>query len=177
MAGGGQRRALTIIAMLVGAALPFVLDVVTVSSESMAPTLTAGQHVLAVRRSLCSLPFRDALCPPLHRGDLVVVRSPTQHGRALKRIIGVEGDKVRLTMGTLFLDDVPVFEPYANHANGYLRGQDSWPPSLGDSQPNLVVPPDNVVVMGDSRSQSEDSRYWGPLPTTAVVSTVFLVLP
>jgi signal peptidase I len=44
-----------------------------------------------------------------------------------------------------------------------------------DTRPETVVPDDHYVMLGDNRTQSCDSRTWGPAPRENLVGRVFAV--
>ena len=108
-----------------------------VRSHSMAPTLTDGQLVLT--RSL--QPSQEVA-----RGDLVVLDSPVEPDQHLvKRVIGLPSEKVVFDAGRVSIDGQPLPEPYAS--TSVFRGE-------------YDVPPGHVLVLGDNRDVSSDSRSW-----------------
>ncbi len=111
-----------------------------VNGASMVPTLMPGERLL-----ISPIPQSGP-----RRGDVVVVRDPTQPARAaVKRIIGLPGEQVAVHDGALLVGAARYYEPYALGA-----GPDaSW-----------TVPDGSVVVLGDNREASTDSRSWGPVP-------------
>lgn len=108
-----------------------------VRGHSMAPALTDGQLVLT--RSL----------RPAHavgRGDLVVLDSPVEPREHLvKRVVGLPGEQVTFDRGRVSIDGRPLMEPYASPSA--FRG-------------DYDVPPGHVLVLGDNRDSSSDSRSW-----------------
>lgn len=129
---------------LVGAAIlalfimTFVARAFTVDGPSMLPTLEDGQRLLVDR---LTYRFQDP-----QRGDVIVFRypaNPRQH--FIKRIIGVPGDQIVISRGTVYVNGVALEEPYING------------PMFGSFGP-VVVPPDHYFVLGDNRNNSEDSR-------------------
>nr|WP_273654019.1 signal peptidase I [Cellulomonas fimi] len=108
-----------------------------VRSHSMAPTLTDGQLVLTTS-------LRPAQA--VRRGDLVVLDSPVEPDQQIvKRVVGLPGEKVTFDAGRVSIDDQPLPEPYASPS--VFRGE-------------YVVPPGHVLVLGDNRDASSDSRSW-----------------
>ncbi|MGG5260463.1 signal peptidase I [Phycicoccus avicenniae] len=129
--------------LLVGVRL-FVLEPVEVPSGSMAPTLAAGSHVLV-----------DHVGPRLtgyHRGDVVVLTSPTDGTLLVKRVAGVAGDDVSILDGVLTVDGVAVHEPWVDPGD-----VDSVYTEMG------VVPEGHVLVLADHRQEALDSRTFGPV--------------
>jgi len=96
------------------------------------------------------------------RGDVIVLRDPT-HGPLplIKRVIGLSGERVTIANGRVFIDGAPLDEPYLN--------QETW--GAGRS---WLVPPLHVFVMGDNRSDSLDSRTFGPAPIDQVLGHAVL---
>jgi signal peptidase I len=80
-------------------------------------------------------------------------------GRFIKRVIGLAGDQVSIRDGVVYLNGRKLREPYANG------------PTDGAGQ--YEVPSRHVFVLGDNRSQSCDSRVWGPLAVRRIVGVAF----
>lgn len=127
--------------------------VTVVDSESMTPTLAPAQHVLTRR----IVPSR-----PLRRGDIVVAESDEIGRTVVKRVIGLPGEHVVIgNAGDVVVDKQPLTEPYVVHTGG-PRG-------------TFDVPADHVLLLGDNRTRSHDSRSWQQpyLPVAAVRGRVW----
>jgi signal peptidase I len=150
-----------------------------VQSISMQPNLYEGQYVVVNRVVYANGPLIDALKRAAGRYALgekivdAVFRSP-QRGEVLvftpvtntkpdliKRVIGIEGDKVELKQGVLYINDKPIDEPYIRPAPGQSFGP-------------VVVGKDQLFVMGDNRGNSSDSRVFGMLPMKNVIGRAWL---
>lgn len=107
---------------------------------------------------------------PPSRGDVIVFLSPPKAGEPntdfVKRIIGIPGDVITIRGTTVILDGVALNETYINPID---QG------TGGNPVQNLVVPPGEYFVMGDHRSNSFDSRFWGFLPRANIIGRVALI--
>jgi len=127
----------------------FVVQVVIqnyqVLGPSMEPNLHQGQYLLVNK-------VEYKLHPPA-RGDIIVFHPPDDPNGIplIKRVIGLPGEKVEILDRQVFVNGVPLNEPYIQ-----------YPASR--SYAATVVPADSLFVMGDNRDNSSDSRAWGPLP-------------
>jgi signal peptidase I len=153
-------RNAVLIALLVAIVLgllvvrPLVAEPFRIPSASMAPTIQAGDHVLADKRA-----YDDALPA---RGDLAVFHAPTpSRDVTLKRVIALPGDRVAIEDGVLVLNGRRVREPYAD-------------PSAIDSEffGPVTVRPGTVFVLGDNRADSIDSRDFGAVPADRLIGRV-----
>ena len=144
------------LAFVFGVVRPFLLEAFFVSSESMTPTLRAGDHVLANK-----LVYRVG---DPGRGDLVVFREAGGEA-SIKRVVGLPGDTVAVRDGVLHLNGEPVAEPYVN----YRLNEGSF---FGPER----VPAGGVFVMGDNRANSVDSRALGPVRREDLLGKVLLRL-
>lgn len=115
----------------------------------MAPALTPGDRLVIVPGRLWQL----------RRGDVVVLRDPRDPSRStVKRVVGLAGEHVALRRGRLVVDGVTHAEPYVT---GPVPGR-----------LDVTVAPGHVVVMGDNRAASTDSRAFGPVPRTLIDAVV-----
>lgn len=179
-----------VVALLVAVTLQSVVfQPYTISSSSMEPGLVTGDYVVASKFSYgwsrASLPFD----PPLFRGrllgrspkrgDVVLFRLPRDRQQIwVKRVIGLPGDQVQVTGGTIFVNGRPV----SRSAEGLVRDHDdptrtvlqvretladgrSWltydggPGAPGDDTELFTVPADHYLMMGDNRDNSIDGRW------------------
>lgn len=141
-----------VIAALVGLGLvlalrTWVLTPYEVVSDSMAPTLEEGSTVVVDR---LSVRWEEP-------GYQELVLFDSDDGPVIKRVVGLEGDTVRIEDAVLHVNGTPVDEPYVD-----LRTLD------GVFFGPVVVGEDQVFVLGDNRFDSIDSRAYGPIPVEAV---------
>lgn len=146
--------------LIFGVVRSFIITAYYVPSASMHPTLMKRDRLIVNRLAYD--------CGTLRRGDLIVflaprnalyanpVENPDLNARKdfIKRLIGLPGDTVQVKDGRLWLKKAgepalhTVEEPYLQ---GLLMDGD-WGP--------VTVPPGQVVVLGDNRNNSNDSRRW-----------------
>lgn len=131
----------------------FVAEPFSIPSDSMAPTLVAGDHVLVSK-----LP--EAGTTPA-RGDLVVFEAPGSGEIVLKRVVALSGEEVGIEDGRLVVDGKIRRESYADpdDIDGVYFGP-------------VVVERGAFFVLGDNRLDSVDSREFGAVPESAVIGRV-----
>lgn len=152
-----RRRTLAGAALCLGSLLAFrlwVAEPITVSSDSMEPTVTAG--------SILWLNKAGPRLAGVQSGQLVVFNAPdvpevTAGAVLLKRVVATQGQTVIIRDGVLFVDGSEAEEPFVNRRtiDGVYFG-------------TVTVPPGHLFVLGDNRETSVDSRDFGPIPATAV---------
>ena len=128
-----------------------------VSGRSMVPNFQDGEFLLTNK-----LAYRRG---EPERGDVVIFRAPPQAhcppGGAcdfIKRIIGLPGETVSISSGSVFIDGRPLPEEYlppefVTRADAYLK-----------EGTQVVLPQGEYFMMGDNRPGSSDSRAFGPVP-------------
>ncbi|HKQ38679.1 MAG TPA: signal peptidase I [Verrucomicrobiae bacterium] len=132
------------------------LSTVVVQGRSMMPTLEDGDRCLLNRlRYIYSSP---------KRGDLVVLHDRGESDLAVKRIVALPGETVRVSRGTIYVNGRPLPEPYLE--NGAM----TVPPSGNDQSYQLND--HEYFVLGDNRAESEDSRFYGPVGRSKLVGTL-----
>lgn len=176
-------------------AITFILQPFRIPSESMVPTLRVGDFLMVDKQAFEHEGHLSWLLPPtrVRRGDLVVFHFPVDPSMHLvKRVVGLPGDRIRLRNGRVWINEVPLDEPYAFYSPSLANDFRDNFPSLRETDPNLdprwwidlrhsvvngevTVPPGELFVLGDNRNDSEDSRYWGFVPEGNVVGRPFVV--
>jgi len=136
-----------VVIVLVGVLVQlFVATVFRISGESMLPNFVDGQFVLVDKVSyLVGAPVR---------GDVVVIQFPgdPENRKFIKRVVGLPGETVEVRGGSVYVDGSQLEERYL-------------PPNLVTT-PELttVLRGDEYFVVGDNRPNSNDSRFFGPVP-------------
>jgi signal peptidase I len=144
------------LAVVLAAVVRSAVQIYSIPSASMTPTLRVGDHMLVTPYGVDDHP---------QRGDIVVFRSPGHEEELMvKRVIAMPGDLLESRGNRIAIGGHTLAEPYAEQSA----------PSL--PVPAQIVPAGCYFVMGDNRGNSRDSRHWGSLPQQLVVGRARLVL-
>jgi signal peptidase I len=179
----------------------FVVKPFRIPSGSMEPTLDVGQRVLVNRLShrLGSDPkvgdvvvFHPPRGAQPDKSGLEVggegagecaVRDNIQIGEPcpktvggewsdenyIKRVVGVPGDTIAVRAGRVIRNGQPTREPFiSSTCDG--QGSGNNPCTLPKA---IKVPAGQYYMMGDNRGESNDSRFWGPVPRSSIVGNAF----
>ena len=133
----------------------------------MMNTLLPEQYVLV-----------DKLTPrwaTYQHGDIVVFDPPESWSAGgnvpfIKRVIGLPGDRVELRDGKVVVNDVELDEPYIFEQDGVPQVTDPQAGGLTE----WLVPEGELLVMGDHREDSADSRSFGPVEISHVIGRAWL---
>ncbi len=171
-------------------ALAFAIQAVVVKpyripTESMEPTLIPGQRVLVDRLG------NDFFAPSI--GDIVVFHPPVAAeeggdgicgvvqlvGAAcsrpmkkeasvnyIKRVVAVGGDEIAIIGGHVILNGKRQKEPFADFQSCVGDTSCEYPRAI-------KIPPGYYFMMGDNRGNSDDSRFWGPVPRAWIIGEAF----
>jgi signal peptidase I len=185
----GRARGLIELIVTVGVAIGIALLIQAVlvkpykiPTGSMEPTLSIGQRVLV-----------DRLTTHPRIGDVVVFHPPhgadpqppvcadpeqglghsspcdrsttAESGQTfIKRVVGLPGDRLSIHDGKVVRNGVPEHTPQAQPCGG-VEGC--------DFAGTITVPAGDYFMMGDNRGDSDDSRFWGPVPQRWIVGEAF----
>ena len=125
----------------------FVIEICKIPTPSMVPTIQVGDRVIVDK-------FYFKYFDSIRIGDIIVFRPPPEAHSSenfIKRVVGLPGDKVEIKNHITYVNDKPLDEPYITD-----RSKNNFGP--------IVIPQNDVFVMGDNRNSSNDSRVWGFLP-------------
>jgi len=170
------------IAVSVLCSLPLLfLQPFVIPTGAMEDTLLIGDRILVQR-------FPK---PTVVRGDLVVFLYPVDRRQVfVKRIIGVAGDRIRLTKKVVYRNGMALKESYAVHRSDYEDAYRDNFPTAPDSpltvhaaemltkhvvNGEVIVPDGCYFVLGDNRDSSLDSRYWGFVPAGNLIGKPLLI--
>lgn len=152
--------------------MTFVVQAFQIPTGSMIPKLLVGDFLLVNKMAYVrpSFPLEGALLPQkrIKRKDIVVFKWPKDLTKDfVKRVIGLEGDKVEIRAKQLYVNDQPIDEPYKIHKDDKAYSKDdvyNYDLAIRDNYGPVVVPEGHLFVMGDNRDDSADSRTWGFVP-------------
>jgi signal peptidase I len=151
------------VALLVQA---FLVKPYRIPSESMENTLLIGDRVLVDR---ISWRFSEP-----QRGNIVVFHPPFAGPVLIKRIIGLPGETFSLSGGHVNINGHPLNEPYVRTEDGVREPTDPFSNGLPWSlEKPYKIPANDYFVMGDNRTDSGDSREFGPVPRGQMVGKAF----
>ena len=143
----------------------FVAQPYKVQQTSMERTLEENEYVLVDKLT----PRFDAY----NRGDIVVFEPPEDWGESntpfIKRVIGEPGDVVEIRDGLVYINEVALDEPYVYEEDG-----EAQPTIAPLEQSTWTIPEGDLFLMGDHRTNSADSRTFGPVPIDRVVGRAWL---
>ena len=177
----GEGRQLLAMLLLLAIARTSFANHYGVPSGSMEYTLMPGDHVMVDMSAYgVRIPFTEVTVVPRgtpRRGEIAVFKSPRDGVRLIKRVVAVGGDRVVLENGHLSINGKPLADPGAPGAERF--GDRHAPLNLdaggGPDIDDLVVPPGQVLVVGDHRGNSIDGRYFGLVPASALYARAVAV--
>jgi len=166
---------------------PFIVEGYEVPTGSMEETILVGERLLAAKFFYgVRVPFTDRwlyFWQDPQRGEVVVFKYPIDGRNFIKRCIGLPGDTVVIKHKRVYVNRIPLDEPYIVHSDinelpGYNPErvdreafQETWEERkflnsafVRDNFGPIIVPKGCFFMMGDNRDNSADSRFWGPVP-------------
>jgi signal peptidase I len=179
-------RPLLVVAIVLGSFRSAVADWNDVPSGSMEPTILPGDRVFVNKLAYdLKVPFTTwqvARWGDPRRGDVVVLWSPHDGQRLVKRVVGIPGDVIEVHGYRLRVNGQPAtyealpallataqdlkslpigdmaIEGVAGRSHAVMNAAENGP---GSDLGPITVPPGSYFLMGDHRDNSFDSRFWG----------------
>ncbi len=164
----------------------FLIKPYLIPTASMLPTIHINQHVLVNRLGsdfskpsvgdiVVFHPPRDpALCADPHQGANVagtaraaacaVAQAKPSSQTFIKRVVGLPGDRISVRNGHVVRNGVAERDRYIAACDDQYAC--NFPATV-------TVPRGDYYMMGDNRPDSEDSRYWGPVPKAWIIGKAF----
>jgi signal peptidase I len=144
----------TILAVIVFLGARATIQTYIVIMTSMEPNFHEGERVVVNKAAYF---FGEP-----QRGDVVIFVAPNQQqDDFIKRVIGLPGDTVEIKSKAVYINGVPLDEPYIKSAPLYTMSK-------------MVVPDKSYFVMGDNRNNSNDSHYGWYLPRSNLIGKAWL---
>ncbi len=181
-----------IVAAALGLALAiqaFVVKPYRIPSASMLPSLHVNQRVLVNRigTHFSSPQIGDIIVfhPPQNYGECAdpkeggnqagqngaqacdVTQSRPSSETFIKRVVGLPGDRISIKDGHVIRDGVEEKDSYIVPCGAGAGGSCDFPSTI-------TIPRGDYYMMGDNRPNSEDSRFWGPVPKAWIIGKAFL---
>ncbi|OGD68836.1 signal peptidase I [Candidatus Campbellbacteria bacterium RIFCSPLOWO2_02_FULL_35_11] len=137
-------------------AKPFIVD-----GASMSPTFETGNYLIVDQ---LSYKFQEP-----ERGEVVIFKYPKDQTRFfIKRIIGLPQETVEINDGKITI--------YKENKPEGLELEEEYIQNWSGENTKYILEENEYFVMGDNRTNSSDSRFWGPLPENLIVGRAFLRL-
>ncbi|MHB1469131.1 MAG: signal peptidase I [Solirubrobacteraceae bacterium] len=183
-----------IVAVAVGLAFliqAFVVKPYKIPSGSMEPTLAIGQRVLVDRigndfaaPSIGAITVfhppegaREGRCGPnggsvTPGGAACDSTNPHESSETyIKRVVAGPGDWLYVKAGHVYLSTTGKSGPFKREKDSYIMACGNAPEC--NFPVPIHVPPNHWFMMGDHRGNSEDSRFWGPVPRSSIIGEAF----
>lgn len=139
----------------------FLVQPHEVKGSSMEPNFHNNDYILTDK---ISLRLREP-----QRGDVVIFKAPRNtEVDYIKRVIGLPGDKIKISKGYVYLNGVKLNEYYLADTTNLFPG------SYIQDGIEIIVPEGEFFVMGDNRPHSSDSREFGPIPANLIIGKAIL---
>jgi len=161
----------------------FVVQAFKIPTGSMENNLLIGDHLLvnkfvfgpsATRLERAILPMGT-----IKRGDVIVFKYPENpEVDYIKRVIGLPGETLELKAKKIYINGVPLDEPYVHFLEPPNAETDLHEVTSIDVRERygpVTVPPNQYLVMGDNRVNSQESRYWGVLQRDYIKGKALLI--
>jgi signal peptidase I len=178
-----------VVATALGLALAiqaFVIKPYQIPSGSMLPTLHINQRVLVDRIGthfsspglgdimVFHPPKNFSSCADPNEGEnqagqdgkkaCDVVQSQKSSETFIKRVVGLPGDRISIVNGHVIRNGKREKDSYTIPCDG--SGECNFPGTI-------TIPKGDYYMMGDNRPDSEDSRFWGPVPKAWIIGEAF----
>ncbi len=153
----------------------FIVQAFKIPSGSMEPTLLIGDHLLVNKFIYgIKLPFIDEkvlVFKEPQREDVIVFIFPKDKSKDfIKRVIGVPGDTIEIRQKKIYING-----KLWRDSHGVYRDSEVTSLVPRDNFGPVVVPPGHVMVMGDNRDRSYDSRFWGFVPINQIKGKALII--
>ncbi len=141
----------------------YSVEAFKIPSGSMLPTLVVGDHLLVNKMVYgFKIPFVEekvlAYRDP-QRYDVIVFKYPEDQSKNfIKRVMGIGGDVMEIKDKAVYINGELTDASFTRHSDDRIIPMGADP---RDNYGPITVPEGNVLVLGDNRDDSHDSRYWG----------------
>ncbi|HOK02982.1 MAG TPA: signal peptidase I [Spirochaetota bacterium] len=177
--------AITVALVLAVHIIQYVIQAYYIPTGSMEETLQVGDHLFVEKITYGPIiPKMLGMKAPIHikalslrdiqRGDIVIFTPPIEkekHKDYIKRCIALPGDEFHIKDGYVFINGQKLDEPYTL---GKITDYRDFPLTKNNNIEG-IVPEGKVIVLGDNRTNSSDSRYFGYLDITAIKGKAFIL--
>ena len=146
----------------------WVFQAFKIPTGSMEQNLLIGDHLLVNKfvYGPTATTLERTLLPigEVSRGDILVFKFPEDPDRDfIKRVVGLPGETLEVRDRVVHINGERLDEAYLD-----AQSSASFPGAIAidrrDYYGPIAIPSDHYFMMGDNRDNSQDSRFWGPLP-------------
>ena len=161
-------KALVIAGLIAFLVRMFLFAPIVVDGPSMLPTLQDGDHMIVNKF--------DYLIGEPERFDIAVFHA-TANRDYIKRVIGLPGEHVAVQNDTLYINGEEMTEPFIAERKNRGENQNYTFDFTLEELPGgfSEIPPEHVLVLGDNRGNSTDSRLLGLVPYEQLVGEAELI--